>query len=308
MKKKDVESILNGKRHRKIHTPLELVIIYGFIGLFMLLVLIPFIVLVCSSFSDSALIRANGARPWVQGFSLDAYQVVFKYPEEMLHSYLVSIIITIAGTILNTVLCAMVAYATARPIFKFRRIVTFFFTFTIMFQAGFIPNYIWYRNFLNIYDTYWVLILTPAFVVGHMVLLRAFYSGISPSLYEAVKIDGGSEFTIFFKISTPLILPGIATVLFYSVLVYWNDSFTALLYTDNFTPVSLYLTRVTQYIEFLKYAQQVGIGGLDFSNMQLPDDTILYAIAVATTAPMLCIFAVFQRFFVGGLTAGAIKE
>ena len=220
--------LLPGKRHRKIHTPLEIVVIYGFVGLFMLFVLIPFIVLVCSSFSDSALIRANGARPWIQGFSLDAYQVVFKYPEEMLQSYLTSIIITIAGTLLNTVLCAMVAYATSRPRFKYRRIVTFFFTFTIMFQAGFIPNYIWYRNFLNIYDTYWVLILAPAFVVGHMVLLRAFYSGLSPSLYEAVKIDGGSEFTIFFKISTPLILPGLATVLFYSVLVYWNDAFRAI--------------------------------------------------------------------------------
>ena len=73
-------------------------------------------------------------------------------------------------------------------------------------------------------------------------------------------------------------------------------------------PVSLDLTRITQYIEFLKYAQQAGLGGLDFSNMTLPEDTILYAIAVATTAPMLCIFAAFQKFFVGGLTAGAVKE
>ena len=304
----NVNNISRKKKRRRIHTPLEAIVVYGFVGLFMLLVLIPFIVLICSSFSESSLIRTNGARPWIQGFSLDAYKVVFKYPEEMLESYLVSIIVSVVGTIINTVLCASVAYATARSNFKYKRIVTFFFTFTIMFQAGFIPNYIWYRNFLNIYDTYWVLILAPAFVVGHMVLLRAFYSGLSPSLYEAVKIDGGSEFTIFFKISTPLILPGLATVLFYSVLVYWNDSFTSLLYTDNLVPVSLYLTRVTQYIEFLKYAQQAGLGGLAFSNMSLPEDTILYAIAVATTAPMLCIFAVFQKFFIGGLTAGAVKE
>ena len=92
------------RKPRKIHTPLEGVIVYGFVGIFMLFVLIPFIVLLCSSFSDSALIRANGARPWVQGFSLDAYKVVFKYPEEMLNSYLVSIVISVVGTIINTFL------------------------------------------------------------------------------------------------------------------------------------------------------------------------------------------------------------
>ena len=144
-------------------------------------------------------------------------------------------------------------------------------------------------------------------MVGHLVLLRAFYSSLPESLYEAVKIDGASEFTIFFKIATPLIIPGIATVSFYSVLTYWNDPFTAMLYTDDYVPVALYLTRITQYIEFLKYAQQNGFAGVDFSDLTIPEDTIVYAIALATTAPMLCIFAAFQKYFVRGLTTGAVK-
>ncbi|MBQ7164784.1 MAG: carbohydrate ABC transporter permease [Clostridia bacterium] len=285
----------------------EGVFIYGFIIVFMVLVLVPFTVLVSSSLSSTVSIRANGARPWVQDFSTDAYRIVFMYPAEMLKSYLVSIIVTVAGTFINVILVATSAFAISRPQFRGKRIVSFYYSFTVMFQAGFIPNYIWFRNYLNIFNTYWVLILTPAFMVGHLILLRAFYSGLPESLYEAVKIDGANEFTIFFKIATPLIIPGIATVCFYSVLTYWNDPFTAMLYTDDFIPVALYLTRITQYIEFLKYAQQNGFSGVDFNNLTIPEDTIVYAIAIATTAPMLCIFVVFQKYFVRGLTTGAVK-
>ncbi|MBQ9480980.1 MAG: carbohydrate ABC transporter permease [Clostridia bacterium] len=285
----------------------EGVFIYGFIIVFMVLVLVPFTVLVSSSLSSTVSIRANGARPWIQDFSTDAYRIVFMYPAEMLKSYLVSIIVTVAGTFINVILVATSAFAISRPQFRGKRIVSFYYSFTVMFQAGFIPNYIWFRNYLNIFNTYWVLILTPAFMVGHLILLRAFYSGLPESLYEAVKIDGANEFTIFFKIATPLIIPGIATVCFYSVLTYWNDPFTAMLYTDDFIPVALYLTRITQYIEFLKYAQQNGFSGVDFNNLTIPEDTIVYAIAIATTAPMLCIFVVFQKYFVRGLTTGAVK-
>ena len=285
----------------------EGIVIYGVAAVFMVLVLVPFAVLVSSSFSSSVAIRANGARPWIQDLSYDAYKIVFMYPEEMLKSYLVSIIVTVAGTVINVALVASSAFAISRPQFRGSRIVSFFYSFTIMFQAGFVPNYIWFRNYLNIFNTYWVLILTPAFMVGHLVLLRAFYSSLPESLYEAVKIDGASEFTIFFKIATPLIIPGIATVSFYSVLTYWNDPFTAMLYTDDYVPVALYLTRITQYIEFLKYAQQNGFAGVDFSDLTIPEDTIVYAIALATTAPMLCIFAAFQKYFVRGLTTGAVK-
>jgi putative aldouronate transport system permease protein len=291
----------------KSFTPYEAIVIYGAIIIFMFLVTIPFLVLIASSFSSSEQVMLNGARPWIQDATLDAYSIVFMYPEEIIKSYVVSIIVTVGGTIINVLLVAMVAFAISRPNFKSKNIVTFFFAFTIMFQAGFIPNYIWYRNYLNIYNTYWVLILSPAFMVGHMVLLKAFYSSLPQELYEAVKIDGANEFIIFAKIATPLILPGIATICFYSVLAYWNDPFTAMLYTDDYVPVALYLTRITQYIEFLKFAQQNGFSGIDFQNMKIPEDTIVYAIALATTAPMLCIFAFFQKYFVRGLTSGAVK-
>ncbi len=286
----------------------ETIIIYGLITLFALLVIIPFVVLICSSFSSSVAVRKNGARPWIQDFNLDAYNTVLLYPKEIIESYGASIIITLLGSVLNVFLCATSAFAVSRSSFRHRGLVQFFFTFTIMFTPGFVPNYIWYsEKYLNILDTYAVLIIAPAFMVGHMVLLRAFYSALPNELYEAVKIDGASELTVFWKIATPLIMPGIATAAFNSVLAYWNDAFRAMLYCDNIIPVALYLTRITNFIEFLKFAQESGFTGIDFGNLTIPEDTLLYAIALVTTAPMLCVFVAFQKYFVRGLTVGAVK-
>ncbi|MDR1094683.1 MAG: carbohydrate ABC transporter permease [Clostridiales bacterium] len=288
-------------------SPAEGILFYGLLCVLMIAVAVPFLTLVASSFSSSSLIRANGARPWIQAFSLDAYKIVFMYPGDMLYSYLVSVVVTAAGSALNILLCAMVGYSTSRSTFRGRNIVTFFFAFTIMFQAGFVPQYILYRNYLNLYNTWAVLILGPVVIVPHIIILRAFYAGVPGELYDAAKVDGASQYRTCFQIATPLIAPGIATVVFYSVLTYWNDPFTAMLYTDDLVPVALYLSRITQYIEFLKYAQQNGFAGLDVAGSEIPEDTLLYAIAIATTAPMLFIFTLFQRFFVRGLASGAVK-
>ena len=283
-------------------------IVIALLCFYMALVIVPFVILVCGSFSSSDAIKDVGARPWIQGFTIEAYQLVFENPYQILKSYGITILVTVVGTVLNVALCSMTAYALARPNFKFKRILSFFYAFTIMFQAGFIPTYIWYRNYLNIYNTIWVLILSPCFVVGHVVMLRAFYSAVPKSLYEAVKIDGGSEFRMFLTIATPLILPGIATVAFYTVLIYWNDPFTAMLYTDDIVPISLYLTRLQQYIALLKEAAAGKMGGINPGDVSIPENTLVFAMAMVTSAPIMFIFVFFQKFFLGGLTAGSIKE
>ena len=293
------------KKKRNRFTPLEGIVIIGFLALFVLVVLVPFIVLLASSVSDSETLRTNGARPWVQNFSLLAFRLVFERPGDMVESYGISILVTVVGTILNLFLCMAVAYAISRPSFRYRKAVTFYFTFTIMFQAGFVPQYILYKNFLPIYNTLWVLILSPCVMVGHIIMLRAFYAAVPGELYEAARIDGANQYSVFFRIATPLIVPGIATIAFYSVLTYWNDPSTAMYFADDLTPVALYLARLSQYIEFLKFA--ASNTSLNLSAAEIPEDTLLYAVAVATTAPMLLIFTLFQKYFVGGLTSGAVK-
>ena len=292
---------------KKKYTALETTLIFGVIILFMVLVIIPFLTLISGSFSDSKIISTTGVGLLPKGFTLAAYQFVFQFPEEILGSYLLSVVVTVAGTALNLVLCLPVAYALSRKGFTMNTPVTVFFIFTLMFNGGFAANYILFRNYLNMFDSWWVLIVPPAGMVSHMILLRVFYSAVPDALYESACIEGASEYRIFWSVATPLIVTGISTAAFYSVLFYWNDPFHAMLYSDNLVPVALYLTRTTQYVEFLKYAQESGFAGVDLAGIPIPENSMIFAIAVVTTGPMLCVFAVFQKYFVRGLTTGAVK-
>ena len=292
---------------KRKYTVAEAIILFSTICFFIAIIIVPFWILICGSLSNSETISKYGVGWFVKDFSLDAYKFVFRFPEEILSSYFVSIAITLIGTILNLALSLPVAYGLARNKFAYKTPMTIFFVFTLMFNGGFAANYILFQRYLNIYDTWWVLFLPSAGMVSHIILLRVFYGAIPEALYEAASIDGASEYRIFLTVASPLIVTGITTVAFYSVLFYWNDPFQAMLYTDNIVPVALYLTRTTQYIEFLRDAQENGFVGVDLSDVSIPDRTLIFAIALATTAPMLCVFVAFQKYFVRGLTAGSVK-
>ena len=138
--------------------------------------------------------------------------------------------------------------------------------------------------------------------------LKIFFSNLPSALFEAATIDGASQYRQFLTVGTPIIVPGITVVLFYSVLFYWNDPFHSLLYTDNYVPVATYLTRIYQYIEYLKWLEDHGGGNMDFTQMQIPEKTVSYAIAVVTAGPMLFIILYFQKYFIKGLASGSVKE
>lgn len=287
------------------YTIYERVLLFGFTILFIIIALVPFITLLSGSVSQNDLVVRNGFGIFPKGFSLSAYNMVFANPKEILDSYKTSIIITTLGSVLNVLLCSMVGFSISRKSFKYRNIISFYFFFTILFNAGLIPQYIFYRNFLGIYDTYFVLIMGPCVMVPHIIILRVFYSSIPDSLYEAASIEGANQFRIFSSVATPMITQGIATVTFYSVIFYWNDPMMAMYYTESYVPLPLYLTRIQRFIEFLKYNQMIG---LDFSGEEIPEDTLVFAISVVTTFPMLFLLQFFQKYFVRGLQAGAVKE
>lgn len=283
------------------------ILVYVPVVLFVLIAVIPFITMISGSLSSPSMIKEYGVALWPKGFSTSAYELIFRFPDEMINSYLITILVTVAGTLLNMVLLLTLANYLCKSTHPSTKYISFFIFFTLMFQAGLVPTYIVYTDLLHIKDTIWVLILVPALSVGHLFLLRMFISAVPSALYESARIDGAGEFRILFRITIPLIVPGIATITFYSVLMYWNDPFTALMYTDNIVPVSLYLSRVTSYIEFLKFVQQGGIPGVSLGNMEIPDNTMIYAMAVVTTGPMMFIFVFFQKYFVNGLTVGGVK-
>ena len=175
-----------------------------------------------------------------------------------------------------------------------------------MFNGGLVPTYMLIKKYLNMYDSIWVLIIPLLVQPGNIVLLRVFFQSFPMSLYESAKIDGASEFTQFFKIGMPLIVPGIATITFFSVLMFWNDSYTAIIYIENseLIPIQIFLTRISLYVDYIKKNGGSGMLGVT----EVPSESILYAMCVVAAGPMIFLFTAFQKYFVQGLTAGGVKE
>ena len=289
---------------------LSIVGVYAPLILFAFLCIVPFIMVISTSFSQSKLIEEFGCTIFPKGFSLDAYKTIFIYPDEIIQAYSNSILITVVGTLLNVFLTITVAYPISKLDFKFRSLITFSMFLTTSFGAGLVPLFIWYQKFLHIYNTWWVLILPNAANVGHIIFLRVFYQAIDGAYYEAARIEGANEFTMMFKIATPLVAPGVATIVFYSVLMYWNDASSPIYFLDpssSVTPISVYMTRISQLIVFLREVKAGIYPGITLGDMEIPEYTLQTAIVVISVLPMLSVFVACQKYFVGGLTAGGVK-
>ncbi len=283
----------------------EGILIYTPVILFVIMCLVPFVVLISSSFTDSDYLKYNGATLIPHGFTLAAYKTVFLRPSEILTAYGVSIFVTVVGTVLNVLLSVMVAYPISRLNFRFNKAVSLYFYISMIFNAGLIPTYIVLQK-LNLIDTIWVMIFPPLVIVGYIFTLKVFFVAVPDGIVESARIDGASEGRILFQIAVPLVKPGIATIAFYTVLFYWNDPNMALYYTmkTELTPIALYMTRISNYIEAIKWAKQQGTFVVDF---EVPEDSIIYATAIVTSGPMLFVFSLFQKYFVQGLTSGGVK-
>ncbi len=293
------------KKHKKV--PFSMILIHFLVILFVLCCIVPFILVISASFSDDNDLVINGVSLIPRQFSLQAYKYVFKYPEQIFRAYGVSIFVTVVGTILNMAVMLPFAFAISKFKFRYRKILTFFMFFTVMFGGGLVPTYVLIKNYLHMYDSIWVLIIPLLVQPGNVVLLKVFFQSVPTSLYESAEIEGANEYQQFFNIGLPLIVPGIATITFFTVLMYWNDSYTAIIYIENtkLTPIQIFLTQMSQYVNYIKQSMGTGtIINLD----DVPTKTILYAMCVVASGPMIVLFSFFQKYFVQGLTAGSVKE
>ena len=288
---------------------IQMVVIYGVIALAVILALLPLITLISASFSESSLLD-QGISIFPKGLTTEAYRFIFTYPGEMLESYMITIGVTLIGLVLNLVLILLIAYPLSDVEFKYRGIVSFLVYFTMLFSAGLIPTYIIIRNVLHLYDTLAILVIFPLCSPGHIFMARVFLQAVPKSLYESAKLDGAGHYTILFRIAVPVIKPGLATLGFQILMLYWNDASTALNYTDRVTPIALYLQRWESYIKYLEMIQtgQIVGGGVIDPNVEIPKTSVRFAMGVLTCAPLLILFGFFQDKFVRGLTEGAVKE
>ena len=283
-----------------------------FFAIYTLLCVFPLVVVLIASFTDERTILVEGYSLMPEVWSLEAYRFLLKDWWAVVDSYVVSIVVTMVGTVVGLAMMSMYAYPISRQDFPFRNVFAFFLFFTILFNGGLVPFYLVYTQGLHLQNTLAVLIL-PLLVNGFFVLLiRTFFANTIPKeLFESAKIDGAGEWRIFTQIVLPLSLPALATVGLFTTLNYWNDWFLSLLFiNDTDAPVTIqfrmYKTLLDiQYLSANASAYSAILAANP--NFTIPGETARMAMAVVGIGPIIFAYPFFQRYFVHGLTVGAIK-
>lgn len=300
-----------GRRNSRlgaISLPSE-IILHIILLAFALTCIIPFIFCIIISFTAKKSIIDIGFSFFPQAWSLDGYKYVFDMGRQLWISYFNSIFISVVGTLLSVAICILYSYALYRRDFKFRRFFTLFAVFTMMFTGGLTPTYQVSRVMLGLSDNYWALIVPLLVNPFNFIIMRTFFqSSVPDSIIEAATIDGSGEYNTLLKVVVPISKPGIATVALLTVLAYWNDWFSALLYIDDnrFYPLQYLLWQLQSQIEFL--AANSGRGLESVVDMTtLPTQSFRMAVVVLIVIPIACAYPFFQRYVVSGLTVGSVK-
>ncbi|MBZ4670869.1 MAG: putative aldouronate transport system permease protein [Clostridiales bacterium] len=285
------------------------IISYAFCGIVALVCLVPFVMIVSGSFSSEKAILQNGFSILPQQFSLEAYKTVFKDPIVILRAYCTTICLTIVGTVVGLLLQTMTAYVLSRKDFGWRNAFSLFFYFTTLFSGGLVPYFILITQTLNLRDNYLALLLPLIFSVYNLLIMKSYIMGIPDSLIEAAKIDGGGEFLILFKIVLPLIKPALATVGLFIALAYWNDWYNAMLYikSEEKYPLQYFLYQRVNNIEAYKKLLSNAAASSVASAVSLPTQTLKMALTVVVTGPIVLAYPLAQKYFVQGITIGAVK-
>ena len=268
--------------------------------------ILPFLLLVISSFADEATLTLHGYSFFPEKFSLNAYEYLFQQSSMLLRAYGITLLVTVVGTSVGLLMTSMLAYPLSRRDFSKRNQFTFLVFFTMLFNGGLVPSYLMWTNFFHIKNTIFALILPNLLLNAFNVLLmKNYYSNnIPPELIEAAEIDGAGEYKVFFRIILPLSLPIMATVGLMIGIGYWNDWTNGLYYlTDqNLFSLQNVLNRILSNIQFLSTSNVSSKVATE-----LPSTSIRMAIAVVGIIPILVLYPFFQRYFVKGITIGAVK-
>ncbi|HEY5585973.1 MAG TPA: carbohydrate ABC transporter permease [Ruminiclostridium sp.] len=299
--------ILPSYSNKILYSPAKILINIWFI-IFSVFCILPILYVVAISFSKELDIVTLGYRLIPSNISLKAYEYILRKPTLIINSYTISIIVTVSGTFLSLFLTSMLAYAISRKDYRYRKITSFYIFFTMLFNGGLVPWYILVAKYLHMKDSILALILPYTIAAWFVLLMKGFMGGIPDSIIESAKIDGASEFKAFFKIILPISKPALATVGLFNVLMYWNDWWLGMLFINNekLVPLQLMLYRIMSNIAFMTSGvASTQVTALNLSD--LPNESARMAMCMLAAGPMLFIFPFFQKYFVKGLTLGAVK-
>lgn len=273
--------------------------------LFALICLFPFWIVIVGSFTSEASVIREGYWIWPREFSLDSYRQALSNPKAVLQAYGVTTFVTVVGTFISVIITTMTGWVLQRRDFPWRNGFSMYFFFTTLFSGGLVPWYILCVSYLGFTNSLLGLILPGMISVWNILLVKGFMRGVPYELVEAGKIDGANDVLIFFRIILPIAKPVVATIVLFTALAYWNDWYNCMLFIRDSDLYNLqyFLHHLINSAKAMREVMTQSALVLE----TLPVETMKMSMTIIVTGPILLLYPFVQKYFVSGLTIGAVK-
>lgn len=275
-------------------------------AMILIVTLYPFLNVLAISLNDSTDTVRGGIYIWPREFTWENYKTIFSYTG-LIQGFKITILRTLVGTILGLISSSMLAYVLSRQDFASRKFVSTFLALTMYFSGGLVPTYMLMRH-LDLIGTFWIYVLPGLVSAFNVFVIRSFIDGLPYALQESATLDGANDFKIYYKIILPLCKPVLATIALFLAVGQWNAWFDTYLYNGNKPRLT------TLQYELMKVLASTNQGaGMananDLANQmaQVSPESIKMAITIVVTVPILFVYPFLQRYFVSGMTLGAVK-
>ncbi|MFA6506717.1 MAG: carbohydrate ABC transporter permease [Treponemataceae bacterium] len=278
-------------------------IAFPFLAVLSLVCFLPFLLIITASLTNNNEVVREGFKLIPKSFSLDAYRYIFFVPGKLLRAYGSTLFVTAFGTVGGLVLISMAGYVLHRKDFRYRNKISFFIYFTTLFSGGIIPYYILMTSILGLRNSLFAVILAGLVTPFQIILMRNFMKNVPYELIEAAKIDGANDFRTFTDVVLHLQKPALATIGLFLALGYWNNWYSPMLFLNKaeLYPLQYYLYTL------LTSEQAIQEAGVAVEGLIFPGETLKMAMAVVATGPVLLVYPYVQKYFVRGITIGAVK-
>ena len=303
---KEKENIQQGA---KVKLGVSDMIIRGFgyvvISIYSVACILPFLIIVGSSFTSETVIRLEGVKLIPKDFTLKAYEMVCS-SGGIWKSYILTFALTITGTVIGLSIIAMTGYALQRKDFPFRNAISFYIYFTSLFSAGLAPYYLLMTQTYKLIDSYLAVLLPLMMSPWLIILMKNFVKAIPHEITESGKIDGAGDMRIFISLILPMLKPALATIGLFLALGYWNEWYQSSLFLTSkvdVKPLQYTLYEVVNKIDALKNS----VAGQYVSLADIPTESVKMANAVLATGPIIFLYPFIQKYFISGITGGAVK-
>jgi len=298
-------------RLNRIH-PVTNVVFNAIFVILALVCFLPIVFIFIISITDNDVIRQQGYQLFVtaETFSAEAYEYLWSQRLTILNSLWVSVCVTAIGTVLGVLLTTVMGYVLSRREHKLNNFLTILIFIPMVFGGGMAASYVVNTQILHLTDTIWALILPLAVSSFNVTISRTFFRNTIPDeVIESARIDGASQWTVFFKIVMPISKPVLATIGLFLAFGYWNDWFQSKLYisSDHLLSLQAMLDRMQSSLDFLTKNPTALLGDSGALRASMPQESVRMAIAFVVAVPIACVYPFFQKYFISGLTVGAVK-